>query len=261
MRERISPALRERTALGRAYAAVTDERERLADEVDAFESFLSRTRTLDPVAEPPDATRQRRSSSDHALVSQHAASSRRADAFSEVREAYRETVLAVDHWESFYGERTVEESLPNEFSTELANVVLDPRGTAFSPWIADRLRAETREEVQNRTTSYRYLDEEVTALETLSTELDAVLESVRPVVEGDETFAERRQRLETAVETLDELARTRQDYLHRRADGADSLLRGMVYHELDVEYPGLDAIAAVRRAIDRLTIHFWAGIL
>lgn len=273
MGDRISATLRERTTLGPAHAAATTERERVAAEVDAFESFLSQIRTLESVAEPPNANHQLRSSPSRALVSRSGDSSqfgdssrsgnstRMGDSFSEVREAYRETVLAVDHWEATYDEQTVEGSLQNEFSTELANVVLDPRGTAFSPWIANQLCLEARDAIESRTTSYGYLDAEVTSLETLATELEAVLESMRPVVDGDGSFAERRQRLETAVETLDELAATRQDYLQQLNNEADDLLRGMVYDDLTVEYPGLDSIATVRQAIDRMRLHFWAGIL
>ncbi|MFC4551294.1 MULTISPECIES: DUF7260 family protein [Halorussus] len=256
MRDDTANSVRDETPLGPALEATERELEWLDEEVEAFEAFLDSVETIRTRAGDADGTS--RPSSLPAAGQEFSAD---PAPFEAVRDAFEETVFAVDHWESAYSERTVPEAMESEFSAELAEVLRRPRGTEFSPFVANKLRAEVEEAVHDRTRSRDFVAEEATHLRTLAAELGEVLELVRFVVDGDGSFEDRRAAVETAYETLEELAETHQAYLAGCEDAAERLLTGMVYADLETEYPGLSAVASVRRTVDRANGHFWAGLL
>ena len=243
------------TALGPALDAAERELEWLQEEVEAFEGFLARVEAIGSPATADAEPRDPASPSVHRVVTADAAP------FEEVHDAFERTVLELDHWQSAYAVSTVSDALAEEFSAEVAEVLCDPDGTAFSALIANRLRDEVEEGIAERVRSREFVADEAARLRTLATELESVWESVRRVVDGEGSFDERRERLEAAYARLEELAETRQAYLSRRGERADRLLTGMVYADLETTYPGLSAVASVRRALDSVNLHFWSGIL
>lgn len=248
----------EETPLPAGQAAVACEQQRLRAEVAAFRGFAERLSDIEP--QPP----QQQISTSGALASLSTSRPMSADqptAFNTVYTAYRETVFDVDHWQTAYEEDTVEESLANEFSSDLADALTNPSGTTFSPMVRDRLIAEATQAATTRSGTLAVLDTETAHLDTLTVDLERIVEQLRSVQHDDDSFAQRVQGLERARQSLEELARTHQEYLHDRQKDSDSVFTGLVYAELETVYPGLSALATIRAILDRLELRLWAGLI
>lgn len=244
-----------RTVLDNALSAVEREHAWLGAEIQAFTALRDQIETIQPQADHQSVNHQPSGLSPQVAVSTS------SEPFAQVRDAYRDTIFAVDHWTDAYGEQTVADSIANEFSPAVADVLCNPNGVRFTPVIVTKVIAEIENAIAQRQASRDVLATEQTKLETLASELIEVCDLLQPLVEHDEAFADRRLRLTTALTTLEELAETHQAYIHNRSLEADQLLVGMVYRELATSYPGLSAIATVRRAVNRVNHHFWAGYI
>ena len=244
--------LLEETPLGDGLNAVRHERDRLDAEITAFEEFNDRIATVIPQPTPSTPT----SGLIHAYTGDDDTS-----AYNTIWTTYRETVLAVDHWAEAYGETTVTESLQNEFSAGLAETLTADSQPPFAPAVKQRLQTEVHEAIRTRTRALEFLTTEVQQLRHLRDQLDALIDDVRPVEHGDESFDQRIQRLATVSQSLEELGQRHQDYVQGRSSHAEIMLTGMVYAELETAYPGLTTIAQIRRVFDRLELRLWAGIL
>lgn len=242
------------TPLPAGQAAVACEQQRLRAEVAAFREFAERLSDIEP--QRP----QRQISTGGVLASVSTSKPMSADqptAFNAVYTAYRETVFDVDHWQTAYDEDTVEESLANEFSSDLADVLMNPSGTTFSPMFRDRLIAEATQAATTRRETLAALDTEAAHLDTLMNDLERIIEQLRSVEHDDDSFAQRIQELERARQSLEKLARAHQEYLHDRQIDSDSVFTELVYTELETEYPGLSALATTRAILDRLELRLW----
>lgn len=98
-----------------AREAIDAERERAREELAAFESFIRRIRGLEPSA--PDRP-PRLSDGGLPLANRTG----EPDELAPVRRAYRETVMAVSHYDTEFAE-TLEEGFAAEFSPEVAAAV------------------------------------------------------------------------------------------------------------------------------------------
>lgn len=176
-----------------------------------------------------------------------------------VEEAYRETVMAVDHYEADYGE-PFGEHLASEFGEEVAGAVVT--NDRLSPQVKSALLTGAREGCQKRT---QYI-------EALNTERERIAEAGElfenaaeqcDAVDGDrlrrrpfEELQERHERLARQREAVADRLTARQEQLHdgiafgwHRHD-AESLNR-YLYDGLDVTYPVLaDGTALLERMKD-----------
>ena len=244
--------LLENTPISEGLAAVKREQDRLKEEITAFDDFHNRVADIAPdKGSSPSAT---------APLSQVQRGSQRSSSLETIRTAYQDTVLAVDHWTDAYHETTVTESLSNEVSPELAELLTVDQSSSLSPLVKNRLLAEIKISIELRKESLAQLNDEANRLRNLRDQLDALLRDVRPVEYGNDTFDDRVQRLTAGFESLEELAKTYQIALQKRNSDAEEMMVGMVYEDLPAQYPGLATLGHVRHLLERVELRLWAGL-
>jgi len=235
--------------LERARTAVRRERRRTADELRALGDFERHVRDVE--AESPDvgppAARAPVVAGD-------------TDGLRAVREAYRETVMDVPHYEEEYADGYVE-SLAAEFSGDLAAALTD--GTLFNA----RCKRALLDGIEaGRTARAGLLELLVDERDSLSAAaetlvpLSAELSDLQHRAVGSaphgmlDAHGARLAVLERKCETV---AEDRQAVLfeQRRTGGLPVEAPDIpvyVYQELPFDYPVMAAVADCRRAIDRL---------
>lgn len=171
-----------------------EERRRTRAEAGAFAEFADRVASMTPTAAaelggPPTATIVNRSTGDD---------------LAAVRDAYRETVMAVDHYDEEYGE-DLHDNLAQEFGHDVA-ASLDSGGT-LSDMLRRTLAAKSRESVHEREGFAEAIDDELDELRSIRRTFGAVEgERERQRVDGDLSTATRDfDELLTAWDRLEEL--------------------------------------------------------
>ncbi len=146
-----------------ALTIVENERQIIADELDAFRAFQSALESTTPQqpVRPAAAAQQYRS--------------RSSDQFASLREAYRETVMAVPHYETEYGE-----SLATNVEVELGPDIATMLTSAgqFSTHHKQALACGVGETIQNRERLFDALAEEQASLERFHGSVQSVLSAV-----------------------------------------------------------------------------------
>ena len=236
--------------LPNAEHLIRNEESQVQAEIDAFKNFLDRLDEIPPHPYRTDggslhSTVQSRSHSSHTFP-------------SSVQEAYRETVLAVDHWEDEYGEKTALESINNEFGPEVA-AGLAGGSAMWSQPLWDQLKSASEEAIETRKQSYSLMTAERQQLKELHRSLTDVGEELAAIERREFAFDECNDRLTSIQQQLDELTHDQQSYLCQRKSSNEKLFTTYVYADLDTEYPGLAAIATTRQLLDRIELHHWAG--
>lgn len=241
----------DRTSLSSAQQLISNEKSQVHAEIDAFKSFLDRLGEIPPHPYRTDGgalhgTVQSRSPTSHTFS-------------SGVQKAYRETVLAVDHWEDEYGENTVLESITNEFSPEVA-AGLAGGSAMWSQPLWNQLKHASEEAIETRQQSYSLITEEQQQLKKLRRSLTEVGEELAAIERREFAFDECNDRLTSIEHQLDELTHDQQSYLHQRKRSNEELFTTYVYSDLDTDYPGLAAIATTRQLLDRIELRHWGGM-
>jgi hypothetical protein len=218
------------------------ERAEVAAERRAIEAFIDRVESLSTASRARAGTRS-------PGMGTVAVETDASDAtLATIRSAYRETVMAVDHYETVYGDG-LPESLAAEFGPELAVAIGDGAGGAFTPQLRGALLDAAGESRDDRT---RFLDT-----------LDAEIESLRA---AENAFGELFGRLgdqpegapaapapgDGIVDRLETIAAGRQERLNRRpdvrrVDGHD--LCSYLYADAGWTYPVLAGVARFRAGL------------
>ncbi|WP_227357531.1 DUF7260 family protein [Haladaptatus salinisoli] len=238
------------TSLPLAQQLISTEEFQIQAEIDAFEDFLDQ---LDEI--PPHPYRTDGGSLRSTVQSRSHSSCTFPNA---VREAYRKTVLAVDHWEDEYGEKTVLESINNEFSPEVA-AGLAGGSEMWSQPLWDQLKSASKEAIETRQQAYSLITAERQQLKKLHKTLTEVGEELAAIERGEFAFDECNDRLTSIQQQLDEQTYDQQSYLRQRNRSNEKLFTTFVYADLDAEYPGLAALATARQLLDRIELRHWAG--
>lgn len=224
----------------RARGAVSAERERLLDEYEAFLDFAERVGNV-PVAPRPDGGRR---------IGSLAAASRSDSGLGDVKSAYRDTVMAVPHYETDYGE-SLQEHMATELSPALASAVVD--GSQFTPAIRDPLVASARSAAHDRRVLADQLEDEHDDLEAAEGELEGLAQRFE-TTDGDglldRTFPDlqaRWGRLNGLQDDCAALLERRQQQLRDRTPSTGTRLQSpsavsdYLYGDLDVDFPVLSA--------------------
>lgn len=223
----------------RARDSVVLERNRLLDEYDAFEEFADR---VEGVSLPA-----------HSDGGQPTGGSLIADTRSSgstrgIRDAYRDTVMAVPHFETDYDE-PLDEHVAAEMSPELAEVIVN--GSHLTPTIRRSIVVSARNAASDRRVVVDHLEREIADLKEASDRLDSIAEQFE-VTEGtglvDRTFPDlqaRWRRLGDLRTECESLLTRRQTQLREQASVRFSPNHSPVdvsrylYSALDVDFPVL----------------------
>lgn len=228
-----------------------------SDERDAFERLRARIASIEPnTVTPVEASVG--PAGDAAVLSGRP--DRPSSSVRAVRQAYRETVLSVSHFEAEYGE-SLAESVAAELGTTLATRLCD--GGRLTPQVHDTLLAACDRAIEERETYRETLETERTSLCRTRDRLDEI--ETRAVELGraiDATTASREygaidRELRGLEADCDSLVERRQELLHGRSTAGlvgisgERLLR-LLYDDCDVTCP---ALADVASCLDTIRTH------
>lgn len=233
-----------------ALTAVQAECESVAAEHEALARFVDRLEEL------PTTQLQGTSVQGAGIGVASTTSPPPTDGMAAVEEAYRETVMAVDHYEQDYGEPFAQH-LATEFGEEIAGAVV--ANARLTPQVKSVLLTAAREAQRQREKYLETMEREREQLQEAETLLGTVGDRCEEV-DGQRlrrrSFEELQRRLEQLFDERKRLTTTledRQDQLHNgvvfgwdRRD-AESVYR-YLYADIDATYPVLaDGMALLER--------------
>ncbi|ADB63551.1 hypothetical protein Htur_4779 (plasmid) [Haloterrigena turkmenica DSM 5511] len=255
-----------------ATRAVEREREQLQRECEAFDRFASTVKSITVQTDSRDGVST-------VLVGNTTATGSNV---SDVRDAYRATVMDVDHYESEYGEELYE-NMTLELSENVASAVAN--GYQFSQPLKQAVIQQSRLATSRRESLLDAVDAERDALERSRNRLREIDETVAEDstgTEDDSTDAvdresdsplstytltelfEYERRLQRCLSRYEQLHRDRQHEIHSndasRSKTGYPFLQLYLYESLEADFPVLAAVTercerlrarrdAVRRAI------------
>ncbi|PSP70901.1 hypothetical protein BRC70_05255 [Halobacteriales archaeon QH_6_68_27] len=256
--------------LERARETLDRERRRTADERDAFADLHDRLRAVRPVSARPSGPVAGGPVASVADATTDAA----ADRLATVREAYRETVMAVPHFDAEYGE-SYAESVTEEFGPAIAAPLVG--GDRFDDRYRRALLEAAEEGRSRRATLVDALDAERESLATHRERIRSIRERVAAVAPGSEgaerapagaatdganvtasfgALSAARSTLAALEERCDTVAADRQADVHEHARRLSLSVETVdvptyCYGPLPVSYPVLSAVTAVGERVER----------
>lgn len=245
-----------------AVDVTREEYERTAAERDAFEQFTQRVAAI----EPADGNPAHRGTSSESPATGPVAtrttevpsgprSTPGETPLEGVREAYRETVMAVPHYEEEYGE-PLEENMAAELGPEVARAVTE--GEVLPRQLQATLLQKSQQAYEQRADFLHPLENEYETLVDARRRLRGTCETTtsieesmfpRPVREIVQSW----ERLDKLEDDCEDLLAERQAQLHERTwRGPSRSLQLFLYRSRPWTYPvlndGLDAISRIREA-------------
>lgn len=237
--------------LHEARAAVSEERSRTAAEHDAFAAFTRRIAALDA-----DVSSTQPTTSSGPVATMTAESRPPDHGLQQVVEAYRETIMAVPHYDEDYDE-SLAANMAAEFGEEVATAVVG--GSRLTPQLKQALIQGSRDAQDRRRELLTGLDRETDDLDGAHetfTDVDAALGSMDDRPLSDRSFDDLVGVWRRLGELEDRCARRlnrRQERIHEWSMGgprtADApTLHEYLYQPLSVTYPVLaEGTALVER--------------
>ena len=213
-----------------ALTVLDVEHTELAAEQDGLEEFLQRLRAVDPVGQPspPIGAPSRQSASDPAEA---------------LREAYTDTVLAVDHYESVYDESLVE-NVAIEFGPDYAALFHPETNVGFSPPLKRSLVAATEQAIDERASLDRAVRIEQESMQEYRGRLEEIIDTLDSTV-VPEWYRETFQNDVTAL--LEERQDQLQSSVHRFETHE---FCSYMYEEQLWTYPVLTSLARLQESVD-----------
>lgn len=234
--------------IGAAEAALDDERECLKNEQAAFTQFRKRVAGMNVHA--PTSTTIIKVKTAIMGVSEATTSTTKIE---QVRNAYRETVMSVPHYDEDYGQ-SLTNDIAEEFSPELANALAT--ANTLTPPLQETLLTGCQQATDGRTTLLSTLDHEADHLQHARdalNEMNTTLTEMNQRPLGAWSSTELRatdERLADFEAQCDDLAADRQAELRsQRIPGPNSTdedLNKYLYESLPVTYPVLADLAGFR---------------
>jgi hypothetical protein len=216
-----------------AQAIVQREATEIDAEREAFDQFVQRVTTIETVRDRQPEPQA------HTLTVES-----QLQAADQLRQAYRETVMDVPHYDDVYGE-SLETNVAAELPPDVAVLFEDPADQITTDQ-KTRIRAAATNARASRETLAANLADEQESLATAHAELEAVITQLDgPHVPGWYT-AQLQATLTTTIQTRQEILDERP---HRsQADGHD--LCHYLYADQGWTYPVLTALARLRSAVN-----------
>ncbi|WP_128905934.1 DUF7260 family protein [Halorubrum amylolyticum] len=176
-----------------------------------------------------------------------------------VRDAYRETVMSVPHYETEYDD-TYERSVAEEFGPEIAYALT--RGARFHAECKRSLLAAAETAIEERERFIETVESESESVERAASRLTPIRSEVASTArtdfseDGFGTLDAYRARTEALIDDCDRIAARRQRELasHERALAIDGDLDAptYLYQDLSATYPVLATVGAVGDRLDDL---------
>lgn len=232
--------------VGEASSIVEEERARIAQERDAFDAFARRVATLDAT----EAT-----AAVPATGGMATAVTSRTDDLERVRAAYRDTVMAVDHYDDDYGE-PLGEHLAAELGDGIAYAVVD--GRQLTPPVKVALLEASHGASRRRSSFMSTLDAEAESLAATAEDIRAIdgeRDSIAAAPLNQRSWADLVadwDRLGELADRVRSSSRERQDRRRALADagrGERPDLHAYLYDRLPVTYPALSDLAELASAV------------
>lgn len=233
-----------------ASSLLDEERKRLLAERDAFDAFARRLSNVDV-----SLTATAVATSGGLAVETTTAPD---DRLAMVKDAYRDTVMSVPHYDEDYGE-SLAENLSAEFGDGLAFAVVD--GRQLTPPLKSALLSACEEASRKRTTFLSTLEAEAESIAEIATAIEAVDEEVEsiaaapPTERSYEELVAEWTRLGTLRDRCGELLRDRQAEIRSRSTPSrpdDLELHEYLYEELPVNHPALSDLTSLAESIGSL---------
>lgn len=223
--------------------AVSEERDRVASEMRAFQDFASRVDATSPGPTSPDAMGRGAT-----LVVDSS-----GEDLEHVRRMYRETVMAVDHYEEDYGE-SMGENLVEEFGQDVATALVN--GPGYTPVLQSVLLDTVDRSIEGRRTMLGDLDEEAASLGRHHDRLagaQSTVEEIRqaPLSADPSVLATRLGRLDRAETAIVDAVQNRHRSLAERC--AFELAR-YLYDELPIPSP---VLAEAGLLVEEIRVQRW----
>lgn len=222
-----------------AVAALSEEYRRVEDEQSALAAFADRLGSV--------ATSTQMAAQANAVGTAVTRTQGGGGGMNQVRRAYQETVMSVDHYEDDYGE-PLAEHLAGEFGENVAGAVVT--GDGVSPPLKQALvagseegRAQRDQYLEALSREERHLQEAGSQFEQ-SAQVCAELDGNRLRRRPFDDLRERLERLDAERETVQSTLEDRQRHLQEgvrfgwERQDAESVYR-YLYDDLDVTYPAL----------------------
>ncbi|WP_129115325.1 DUF7260 family protein [Halegenticoccus tardaugens] len=240
-----------------AQTLVANERRKTSDELRAFDTFIERVKSLSPTtpSTSPDGVHLR------------AEQPQDGDGINRVQQAYRETIMATQHYSDEYDE-SLSTNLRNEFSDEIAVAVTESDG--FTPQLKQALIQKGINSREEREALLQAIDAEADTLKTARQSLRQHIRQCK-TIRSQQFEARPYNELISAWQRLDALERECIDCLNNRQqsihDGypvgyrrlSSEMFHAYLYKDLDVTYPVLvdgtrviEHIQDAKREITRL---------
>ncbi|KOX92758.1 DUF7260 family protein [Haloarcula rubripromontorii] len=213
-----------------ALTVLDEEHTELAAEQAGLEEFLQRLRAVDPVEQPssPVGPRSRQSAS---------------DPVETLRDAYTDTMLAVDHYESVYDESLVE-NVAIEFGQDYAALFHPETNVGFSPPLKRSLVAAAEQAIDERTSLDRAVKIEQESIQEYHGSLREIIETL------DSTVVPEWYR-ETFQSDVAALLQERQDQLHSSVHRFETHeFCTYMYEDQLWTYPVLTSLARLQESVD-----------
>jgi hypothetical protein len=235
-----------------AHEVVATERRRTSAERDAFAKFADRIADLESSAASPASEDTPAAARPFLQPDSHADTQ-----LARSRDAYRETIMSVPHYDEEYDE-SLREHLTAEFSPDIATALMT--GDQFLPSLQEQLVAESRHACTSRDTFLNALADEASALQTADERLTGLGSEIGDLLTARslETWTSAkllrgRQQVQACERECEELAADRQATLReQRVPGVrriDLEFTGYLYQPLSVTYPVLADIASLAETL------------
>jgi len=213
-----------------ALTVLDEEHTELVAEQDGLEEFLQRLRAVDPVEQPstPVGTRRQQSASSPVQT---------------LRDAYTDTVLAVDHYETVYDE-TLVENVAVEFGPDYAALFHPKTDVQFSPPLKRSLVAATQQAIDERASLDRAVEIERESIQKYQCHLGEIIDTL------DSTVVPEWYR-ETFQSDVTALLQERQEQLHASVHRFETHeFCAYMYEEQLWTYPVLTSLARLQESVD-----------